>query len=527
MEEIRCPHCGTVFTIDESNYNSIAAQIRDHEFEKELEKRLATAVSLEKERTERVSASILNEKEREIADLKNQLKTAVNDKDSAIRENTALSAKELAEKLAEKDRQYEAYVSKASAESMQLNSRITLLKEQLEHLEASRESAVKEALAVKEKETADQAAGLKEKILSLENDLNLSRETAKMNLQSAIEQKDAQMLVLHNQLDAKETEKKLAVETAIAELNAKKDGEIRDYLVQIDSLKTESVNREKNLRESFDEVIRSKDREIENQKELVRQYKDFKVRQSTKMIGESLEQHCQYEFNKYRMGMFKGAYFEKDNDASSGSKGDFIFKDYAEDGETEIISIMFEMKNENDTTATKHKNEDFFKELDKDRNEKKCEYAILVSMLEMDNDLYNEGIVDVSYRYPKMYVIRPQFFIPIITILRNAALNSAEYKKQLIVERNNNLDIAHFEENMEDFKARFGKNFELASRKFQEAIEDIDKTIRDLEKTKQALLSSENNLRLANNKAQDLSIKKLTKNAPSLRKKFEELKSGE
>ena len=270
-------------------------------------------------------------------------------------------------------------------------------------------------------------------------------------------------------------------------------------------------------------MLITKDKEIEKQQELVQQYKDFKAKQSTKMVGESLEQHCAYEFNKYRMGMFPRAYFEKDNDARTGSKGDFIFRDYDEDGETEIISIMFEMKNENETTATKHKNEDFLKELDKDRNEKGCEYAILVSLLEADNDLYNEGIVDVSYRYPKMYVVRPQFFIPIITILRNAALNAVSYKKELAIERNHNLDITHFEENMEEFKQRFGKNYELAARRFKEAIDDIDKTIKSLEKTKAALLSSENNLRLANNKAQDLSIKKLTKNAPSLRKQFEEL----
>lgn len=241
------------------------------------------------------------------------------------------------------------------------------------------------------------------------------------------------------------------------------------------------------------------------------------------MVGESLEQHCSYEFNRYRMNMFPKAYFEKDNDIRTGSKGDFIFRDYDDDG-TEIISIMFEMKNENETTATKHKNEDFFRELDKDRNEKNCEYAVLVSLLEADSDLYNEGIVDVSYRYPKMYVVRPQFFIPIISILTNAAKNAAGYKKMYLAERNNNLDIKNFEDNMLAFKDAFSKNYELASRRFQTAIEEIDKTIDHLQKTKDALLSSDRNLRLANNKAQDLSIKKLTRNAPSVAAKFEEIK---
>lgn len=252
-------------------------------------------------------------------------------------------------------------------------------------------------------------------------------------------------------------------------------------------------------------------------------YKDFKARQSTKMIGESLEQHCLAQFNSIRMTAFPNAYFEKDNDARTGSKGDFIFRESDESG-TEFISIMFEMKNEADGTATKHKNEDFFRELDKDRREKGCEYAVLVSMLEIDSELYNNGIVDVSYRYEKMYVIRPQFFIPIITLLRNAALNSLKYQRELQIVKNQQLDILHFEENMNTFKEGFARNFELASRRFHEAIEDIDKTIKALEKTKADLLSSDRNLRLANDKAQDLSIKKLTKNAPSVKAMFEELK---
>ena len=514
MEQVKCPHCGTVFTIDESNYNSIVKQIRDHEFaeeirrrEKELNEKLNAQIELVKSQAESAAREKLNGMEMEIAQLKHRL------------------SDEKAEELAAKDKKMAALEAETSKEIADLSGEIAILKEQLKHAETEKASAVKEAEARKDKEAGERNTQLSLKISALENDLALSAQQAEAKMQQELGKKDAELQVMRTKLDTKEEEKKLAVDKAIAQLQAEKDGEITKYLVQIDTLKTDSASREQNMRETFEEIIASKDREIESQKELVERYKDFKVRQSTKMIGESLEQHCQYEFNKYRMGMFRNAYFEKDNDARTGSKGDFIFRDKTDDG-LEYISIMFEMKNENDATANKHKNEDFFKELDKDRNEKGCEYAILVSMLELDSELYNEGIVDVSYRYPKMYVIRPQFFIPIITILRNAALNSAEYQRQLIIEKNNNLDIAHFEENMEDFKSKFGRNFELASRKFKEAIEDIDKTIKDLEKTKAALLSSENNLRLANDKAQDLTIKKLTKNAPSLRAKFEEAKES-
>lgn len=264
--------------------------------------------------------------------------------------------------------------------------------------------------------------------------------------------------------------------------------------------------------------------EIKRREDEIAYYKDFKARQSTKMIGESLEQHCETEFNKLRATAFQNAYFEKDNDIKTGSKGDFIYREFSDDG-VEFISIMFEMKNEMDTTATKHKNEDFFKELDKDRKEKNCEYAVLVTMLEADNEYYNSGIVDVSYKYPKMYVVRPQFFIPIITVLRNAALNSLQYRHELELVRNQNIDITHFEDDINDFKDKFSRNFRLASEKFQKAIDEIDKTIDHLQKTKEALLSSENNLRLANNKAEDLTIKRLTKGNPTMAEKFAELES--
>ena len=276
--------------------------------------------------------------------------------------------------------------------------------------------------------------------------------------------------------------------------------------------------KEKSLVESYEEKIKNKDEQIAY-------YKDFKARQSTKMIGESLEQHCNNEFNRIRP-IFKNVYFEKDNDARTGYKGDFIFRESDDDG-TEVISIMFEMKNEADETASKHKNEDFFKELDKDRREKNCEYAVLVSLLEIDNDYYNTGIVDVSHKYPKMYVIRPQFFIPIITLLRGAAMNSLSYKKELEIVQNQNIDVSNFEAQMNDFKEKFAKNYELASRKFKTAIEEIDKTIDHLQKTKEALLSSENNLRLANNKAEDLTIKRLTRNNPTMEAKFAELNNSE
>jgi hypothetical protein len=339
-----------------------------------------------------------------------------------------------------------------------------------------------------------------------------------------IADKEMEIQKLKNQIAMSDSEKKLAVSDALRD----KDKEVADYQAeiiklksQIDNQKNESALKEKTIEENYKNQLKLKDEQIE-------QYKDFKARQSTKMVGESLEQHCQNQFNAIRMTAFPNAYFEKDNEiSSSGSKGDFIFREADSEG-TEFISIMFEMKNEMETTSSKHKNEDFFKELDKDRTEKGCEYAVLVSLLEADNELYNNGIVDVSYKYPKMYVIRPQFFIPMITLLRNAALNSLQYQKELAVVRNQQLDLYNFETNMQEFKDAFGRNYRIASEKFQTAIEEIDKTIDHLEKVKKALQSSENNLRLANDKADDLSIKKLTKNAPSVRQMFDDLnKDGE
>ena len=409
MKEIKCPNCGQVFQVDETGYAQIVQQIRDSEFERELDRR----------------------------------------------------QRELTEKS-----------------------------------ETEKKLAVNEAVQKKEKE--------RESVLTRKNE--------------ELAEKERQIAQLKAQLDSAETEKKLAVNEAVREkekaLN-ESTNKITELRGQLSNVETESQLKEKSLKERYEDKLKEKDVQIEY-------YKDFKARQSTKMVGESLEQHCLTQFNSIRMTAFPKAYFEKDNDARTGSKGDFIFREASEDG-TEFISIMFEMKNEADETATKHKNEDFFKELDKDRQEKGCEYAVLVSLLEIDNELYNNGIVDVSYRYPKMYVIRPQFFIPMITLLRNAALNSLQYQRELQIVRNQQVDILHFEENMNAFKEGFARNYDLASRKFNTAIEEIDKTIDHLEKTKKALLSSENNLRLANNKAEELTIKKLTKGAPTVKAMFDAL----
>ena len=406
MPEIRCPKCSEVFQVDESGYDQIVQQVRNKEFEKELD---------------RIKKDQDNNRKHEL---------------EMIRLNEGI---EYTERITQKDME--------------------------------------------------------------------------------ISEKNKKISELNAKLDASEMEKKLAISEAVE----KKNEELRQKITEIAELKGELKNKEtenrlneKSLTDQYEEKLKQKDEQIEY-------YKDFKARQSTKMIGESLEQHCLTQFNTIRMTAFPNAYFEKDNDTKTGSKGDFIYREFGSDG-TEFISIMFEMKNEADETATKHKNEDFFKELDKDRTEKGCEYAILVSLLEIDNALYNNGIVDVSYKYPKMYVIRPQFFIPIITLLRNAAQNSLRYRQELQMIRNQQIDIRNFEDNMNAFKEGFARNYRLASEKFQIAIDEIDKTISHLQKIRENLLSSENNLRLANKKADELSIKKLTKNAPSVKAMFDELK---
>ncbi len=461
MQELRCPNCGEVFQVDESGYDQIARQVRDQEFSKEIERR-------EKE--------LEANRDRELALIRMQ-----------------------------EEKEYAAGLTKKEAEIAAKEQLIAELQAKLEAGETAKSLAVREAVEKKNQELSGEARAHAE--ILMKKDAELA-------------ERDRRITELQAKLAAGDTAMKLAVVQAVEKKNeelSQKATEIADLKGELKSKETESRLQESALKEQYEDKLRIKDEQIEY-------YKDFKARQSTKMIGESLEQHCMSQFNSLRMTAFPNAYFEKDNDARTGSKGDFIYRECAEDG-TEFISIMFEMKNEADTTATKHKNEDFFKELDKDRREKGCEYAILVSLLEIDNEFYNNGIVDVSYKYPKMYVIRPQFFIPIITLLRNAARNSLQYRQELQVVRNQQVDILHFEENMNAFKEGFARNYRLASEKFQTAIDEIDKTIDHLQKTKAALLSSENNLRLANNKADELSIKKLTKNAPSVRAMFDELKN--
>lgn len=410
MAELKCPKCGTTFKVDDTSYADILNQVRNHEFEAELEKRLEQSLRSEKQ-----------SHQAEIAELKAKFEQ---------------TSTELKAKLAQNKTEFEAKLAQSKTEQ---------------------ELAVARATAPIERERD-----------SLKNSLVAAQNEAKFNLETA------------------NSRAKLSEAALITK---------------------------------YESALKLKEEENER-------LKDLKSKLSTKMVGETLEQHCQTEFNRIRTAAFPHAYFEKDNDARTGSKGDYIFRELDEAG-NEIVSIMFEMKNENETTATKHKNEDFFKELDKDRREKNCEYAILVSLLESDSELYNTGIVDVSYRYEKMYVIRPQFFIPIITLLRNAALSSLQYKQELAVVRSQNIDITHFEENMEKFKVGFARNYDLASRKFKTAIDEIDKTINSLQKTKDALLSSENNLRLANNKAEELTIKRLTRGNPTMAQKFADLHASE
>ncbi|HIV29714.1 MAG TPA: DUF2130 domain-containing protein [Candidatus Pullichristensenella excrementipullorum] len=384
-----------------------------------------------------------------------------------------------------------------------------------------------ELAQMRQKEAFDRALGEREKRIEQLSAQLTGSETEKQLAVSEAVGKQAEKLAeaerrveqLKAQLQGGEADKKLAVSEAVRE----KEKELSEQAAEMAELKNRLAQQETESQLKAQSMQREYESRLKQKDEMIEYYKDFKARQSTKMIGESLEQHCLSQFNALRMTAFPDAYFEKDNDARSGSKGDFIFRE-SRDG-VEFISIMFEMKNEADETATKHKNEDFFRELDKDRREKKCEYAVLVSLLEADSELYNNGIVDVSYKYEKMYVIRPQFFIPIITLLRNAALGSLKYRQELEVARNQQIDILHFEENMNAFKEGFGRNYRLASEKFRLAIEEIDKTIAHLQKTKEGLLSSENNLRLANSKAEDLSIKRLTKNAPSVREMFDAAKN--
>lgn len=401
--------------------------------------------------------------------------------------------------LAEKEKLSEVELAKSNVRidmqkaAASKDTEISELKAKIESSEIERKLAVTEALRAVEKER-DVIANELEKV--------------KQDSQNSSKLAEAQLI-------ASESAQKLAISEALSNVEKERD-ELKNDLKQAE---LEKQLAEKSLKDKYETQIKDRDDAIER-------LRDMKARLSTKMVGETLEQHCETEFNRIRATAFPRAYFEKDNDASAGSKGDYIFRDSNEAG-TEIVSVMFEMKNENDETATKKKNEDFLKELDKDRNEKKCEYAILVSLLEPESELYNSGIVDVSHRYQKMYVVRPQFFIPIITLLRNAAQNSLKYKTELAIVKSQNIDITNFEDELDEFKTGFARNYELASKKFKTAISEIDKTIDHLQKTKDALLGSENNLRLANNKADDLSVKKLTSKNPTMAKKFADLKESD
>lgn len=396
------------------------------------------------------------------------------------------------------------------------------LKSREAQFELEKDNAVQLAKLAIEKDLSEQLIQKDSEIAKLKADITTEQISKKSEISETIAQKDKEIVELKNKLASFDKDKELELTKLVNKMNtelSEKDTCIAKLNNEKELTQKESQLKEQSLKDQYEEKLRFKDEEIAR-------YKDFKAKLSTKMVGESLEQHCEIEFNKLRATGFQRAYFEKDNDAKTGSKGDYIYRESDPEG-GEFISIMFEMKNEMDSTSTKKKNEDFLKELDKDRREKKCEYAVLVSLLEPENELYNSGIVDMSHRYPKMYVIRPQFFIPIITLLRNASLNSLEYRKELAVIKAQNIDVSNFEAQMNDFKEKFAKNYELASRKFKTAIEEIDKTIDHLQKTKEALLSSENNLRLANSKAEDLTIKRLTRNNPTMEAKFAELNNSE
>ncbi|HCB11623.1 MAG TPA: DUF2130 domain-containing protein [Cyanobacteria bacterium UBA11991] len=389
-----------------------------------------------------------------------------------------------------------------------------------QQFETDKENALTLAKLELEKDYDKKLNDKENEISKLKSEISANKIEKDAAISETEAKKNQEIADLKNKLSSFDKDKELEIAKLKSEMNEKlsqKENDINNLKNEQALSEKEYLLKEQSVKDRYETELRFKDEEIER-------YKDFKTRLSTKMLGESLEQHCEISFNQLRATGFQNAYFEKDNDARTGSKGDYIYRDYDSDG-NELISIMFEMKNESDTTSTKKKNADFLKELDKDRREKKCEYAVLVSMLEPESELYNGGIVDVSHYYEKMYVIRPQFFIPIITILRNAALNSMEYRKELALVKAQNVDVSNFEAAMNDFKDKFSKNYELASRKFKTAIEEIDKTIDHLQKTKEALLSSENNLRLANNKAEDLTIKKLTRNNPTMQEKFAKLKS--
>lgn len=464
MHDIICPHCRKAFKIDESGYAEILRQVRNSEFEKEIHNRLALA-------------------EREME-----------------------GAVELAQTKAAGDFQKAAAAKEAE---------ILELKSQLKAHDGARQLAVAGARAEAEKRYSEFASRLTQLQQQMQSASELAEAKRTSDLERIAAEKDKQILALQARLEASDGAKTLAVAIAVADITKERDA-LKGDVERAELVKQLEV---KSLTEKLTTQIKDRDDAIER-------LRDMKARLSTKMVGETLEQHCEVEFNRVRAMAFPRAYFEKDNDARSGSKGDYVFRE-TDDAGSEVISIMFEMKNENDTSQTKKRNEDFLKELDRDRTDKGCEYAVLVSLLEPDNELYNGGIVDVSHRFPKMYVVRPQFFLPMITLLRNAALGALKYKAELALVRAQNVDVTNFEDQLDSFKTAFAKNYDLASRRFQTAIDEIEKSIDHLHKTREALLGADRNLRLANDKAQDVTIKKLTRGNDTMTAKFEELKRNE
>jgi len=463
MHEIICPHCNKAFKIDEAGYADILKQVRDGAFEQQLHERLELAEQDKRNAVELAQAQVAS-----------AMQKSVVAKDSEIQE----------------------------------------LKARLDAAEVARKLAIIEALSVVQKERDALANELEQAKRDKHAASELAEAKLANGLQKAAADKDAEIQALKAKLDSTGMMQKLAITEAVNVVERERD-ELKNGLARAE---LEKQLAEKSLKDKYETQIKDRDDAIER-------LRDMKARLSTKMVGETLEQHCETEFNRIRATAFPRAYFEKDNDARTGSKGDYIFRDLDEPG-TEIVSIMFEMKNENDRTSTKNKNEDFLKELDKDRLEKGCEYAVLVSLLEPDSELYNTGIVDVFHRFPKMYIVRPQFFLPIITLLRNAAMNSLKYKSELALVRAQNIDITNFEASLDTFKTAFARNYDLASNSFKKAIDEIDKSIDHLQKTKDALLGTDRNLRLANDKAQDVTIKKLTRGNPTMAAKFADLKDA-
>lgn len=538
MNEIKCPHCGKVFQVDERGFADILRQVRTAEFDKEiaqregmLQEQNAQAVKLAVAKAQQDAQAETAQRDARIAELETRLAAEKREREQVEKSSQIEHANELEAALAKKQAeivQLQADVKKLSADhdaqnriakaeherllsdaTAQRDAEIAALRQQI----SSQESAFKQQLESQVQQYSQKIAADK-----AESARVAAEESAKLQ-QTIVAQKQQ----LESQTQQFKAEKELAVSEARAAAERQRD----ELAAQVKLQEAQAAQERAALREKMTNELAAKDELIKYKDEEIARVKEMKARLSTKMVGESLERHCETEFNKIRATAFPHAYFEKDNDVVDGTKGDFVFRETDPATGEEVVSIMFEMKNENDETRTKHKNEDFFAKLDSDRKKKGCEYAVLCTMLEPENELYNEGIVDVSYRYEKMYVIRPQFFIPIISILRNAALSALQYKTELAEVRNQNIDITNFENSMEDFKTKFARNYDLASRKFQTAIDEIDKTIDHLQKTKEALLGSERNLRLANDKAQDLTIKKLTRKNPTMKAKFAALKEGE